>query len=342
MWLHIIIFVMLFALGVWWKFRHTENREENKQGKKLFLMVAFCGNLLGAVLTLQNGEGQIYSNGHRLKKEEAGSYEEHFLVSVNGVEAGDLYVQIPEKETAKKEEVQEEKLSEKEERLREIQEALAGYNQEKEDEDYYYLPKEWEGKHFQWEQPGDKGGTLMAGLFLVAGVALMILKGREELAVLQKKREQMLLDYPGLIMKFTLLVQAGMTARKAFQKIGLDYRKRQSSKERYAYEEILVVCYEMDSGVSEAEAYRHFGERCGQVKYKTFATLLIQNLQKGSRHLEDTLERESVEAWEERKRKARVLGEAAATKLLCPMVLMLLVVMAVIMIPACITFYGGA
>ncbi len=40
------------------------------------------------------------------------------------------------------------------------------------------------------------------------------------------------------------------------------------------------------------------------------------------------LERESVEAWEERKRKARVLGEAAATKLLGPMVLMLLVVMA--------------
>ena len=177
---------------------------------------------------------------------------------------------------------------------------------------------------------------------MVAGAALMILKSREELTLIQKKREQMLLDYPGLIMKFTLLVQAGMTARKAFQKIAGDYRKRKNRKERYAYEEILVVCYEMDSGVSEAEAYRRFGERCGQVKYKTFATLLIQNLQKGSRHLEDMLERESVEAWEERKRKARVLGEAAATKLLGPMVLMLLVVMAVIMIPACLTFYGGA
>ena len=44
---------------------------------------------------------------------------------------------------------------------------------------------------------------------------------------------------------------------------------------------------------------------------------------------------------EERKRKARVLGEAAATKLLLPMVLMLLVVMAVIMLPAGLSFYGG-
>ena len=48
-----------------------------------------------------------------------------------------------------------------------------------------------------------------------------------------------------------------------------------------------------------------------------------------------------MEAWDERKRKARVLGEAAATKLLVPMILMLLVVMAVIMVPACLSFYGN-
>lgn len=163
--------------------------------------------------------------------------------------------------------------------------------------------------------------------------------GRTECS--DKRREQMLMDYPGLIMKFTLLVQAGLTARKAFQKIALDYGKREDGKKREAYEEIRVACYEMDSGISEAEAYRRFGERCGQVKYKTLSTLLIQNLQKGSRYLADLLEKESVEAWEERKRKARVLGDTAATKLLLPMVLMLLVVMAVIMLPACLSFYGG-
>ena len=120
-----------------------------------------------------------------------------------------------------------------------------------------------------------------------------------------------------------------------------DYGKKENGKERAAYEEIRTTCYEMDSGISEAEAYRRFGEPSGQVKYKTLATLLIQNLQKGSRHLSDLLEKESVEAWEERKRKARGLGEAAATKLLLPMVLMLLVVMAVIMLPAGLSFYGG-
>ena len=48
------------------------------------------------------------------------------------------------------------------------------------------------------------------------------------------------------------------------------------------------------------------------MKYKTFSTILIQNLQKGSQRMADLLEKEALEAWDERKRKARVLGEAAA------------------------------
>lgn len=103
---------------------------------------------------------------------------------------------------------------------------------------------------------------------------------------------------------------------------------------------LLQPVTEMDSGVAELEAYRRFGQRCGQMKYKTFSTLLIQNLQKGSRRMADMLEQEAMEAWDERKRKARVLGEAAATKLLVPMILMMAVVMAIIMIPAFLSFYG--
>ena len=175
---------------------------------------------------------------------------------------------------------------------------------------------------------------------MIAALALLVVKAREGQAALARRYEELLMDYPGLIMKFTLLIQAGMTARRAFQKIAVDYKRKKPAKPRIAYEEVVTACYEMDSGVSETEAYRRFGERCGQVKYTTFATLLIQNLQKGSRHLADLLEKESMEAWDDRKRKARVLGEAATTKLLVPMVLMLVVVMAIIMIPACLSFYG--
>lgn len=344
MWVHIVIFMVILGAFLAGKLGRLPPWADNAEGQKLFVLVALAGNIIGMLLTFQSGGGTVYSSGYRMEKEETGVYEEKFMVSVDGKEAGTLYVQIPEKETEESGEEPEtnKELSEEQQREKELQDMIVQYNQKKNDPRYYYLPDEWKGKHLEWQQPKDTTGSLISGLGLIAAAALVIAKKREEQTVQIKRREQMLMDYPGLIMKFTLLVQAGLTARKAFQKIALDYGKREDGSKRAAYEEIRIACYEMDSGISEAEAYRRFGERCGQVKYKTLSTLLIQNLQKGSRYLSDLLEKEAVEAWEERKRKARVLGEAAATKLLLPMILMLLVVMAVIMLPAGLSFYSGA
>ena len=341
MWIHILFIMGYLGVFLAGKMGRLPPEAGNPEEKKLFIRIALTGNIIGMLLTFQSGGDKVYSSGYRMEKEETGAYEEKFKVSVDGEEAGSLYVQVPEKETEGSEEEPETELSEEQQREKELQDMIVQYNQKKNDPQYYYLPDEWNGKHLEWEQPKDKTGNLLSALGLSAAVAAVIAKKREEQNAQIKRREQMLMDYPGLIMKFTLLVQAGLTARKAFQKIALDYGKREDGKKREAYEEIRVACYEMDSGISEAEAYRRFGERCGQVKYKTLSTLLIQNLQKGSRKLADLLEKESVEAWEERKRKARVLGDTAATKLLLPMVLMLLVVMAVIMLPACLSFYGG-
>lgn len=342
MWIHIIIFIVIFGAAAAWKMGWLPmDGIADAKSRKLFFLTAMAGNLLGLALTASSGAGIVHTSGYRLEKEEAGAREECFIVRIDGEEAGTVYVQVPEKETAE-EAVQETEpeLSKEEQQEQEIREILEQYNQDKNSPDYYYLPSEWEGKHIDWEEPSDNSGGVLAGLTLFAAVVLMMKKAREEQERRIKRSEQLLMDYPALVMKFTLLVQAGMTVRKAFQKISLDYRRGHTGKVRFAYEEITAACNEMDSGVSEAEAYRRFGERCAQIKYKTFATLLIQNLQKGSRRMSDMLEKESMEAWDERKRKARVLGEAAATKLLLPMALMLMVVMAVIMIPAFLSFYA--
>lgn len=341
MWIHIVIFGLLCLTVLGWKagwipadgFGDTKSR-------RMVILVALAGNLAGLMLTVQSSGGQVYSEGYRLKKEE-GAYEEKFMVSVDGEEKGTVYVQVPEKEL-EEEEIQEQgdTLTEEESKKKQLLDAVAEYNQEKNDPDYYYLPENWNSSHLDWETQKDTSGAMLSALSMIAALALLTAKVREEQTKLTKRREELLMDYPGLILKFTLLVQAGMTVRRTFQKMALDYKKKKPGKPRAAYEEMVTTCFEMDSGVSELEAYRRFGERCGQVKYKTFATLLIQNLQKGSRHLSDTLEKEAMEAWDERKRKARVLGEAAATRLLVPMVLMLMVVMAIIMIPAVLSFYG--
>ena len=342
MWIHLVIFLLLILLVISVKAGWIDLEGlTDGQGWRLFLLVAFAGNLLGLALTLTgiDSENEVST---RFKREENNPYEKKFEVCVEGKEPVNITVQIPPKESEDTE-TQEMKASETsmDKRLQQrILDEIIRYNQEKGDPDYYYLPGKWDGKVLEWTSPADHTGTLIAAMSLFAAAVIAMKKTREEQEARKKREEQLLKDYPGLIMKFTLLVQAGMTVRKAFQKIGLDYRKKQREKKLPAYEEILTTCYEMESGVSEMEAYRRFGERCGQMKYKTFSTLLIQNLQKGSRHLADMLETESLEAWEERKRKARVMGETASTKLLLPMILMLMVVMALIMIPAFLSFYG--
>lgn len=340
MWIHIVIFFIILGGVVAFKRKWLPLEGiTDEKSRKLFLVLAIGGNCLGIFLTVQRQSNPIDTNGYKISRE-VSMQEREFLVKINGKQES-VYIQIPEKETPDSELPSDSTKTETEiiDQEQQLSEAVAEYNAEINNPDYYYLPTTWEGNQLSWEEPEDGSGGVLASLCLLASVVVMIKKAREEQEKKIKRAEQLLMDYPALVMKFTLLIQAGMTVRKAFQKISMDYKRKNKGSKRWAYEEITAACNEMDSGVSEAEAYRRFGERCAQIKYKTFATLLIQNLQKGSRRMSDMLEKESMEAWDERKRKARVLGEAAATKLLLPMAMMLLVVMAVIMIPAFLSFY---
>ena len=139
--------------------------------KKLFIWIALTGNIIGMLLTFQSGGDKVYSSGYRMEKEETGAYEEKFKVSVDGEEAGSLYVQVPEKETEGSEEEPETELSEEQQREKELQDMIVQYNQKKNDPQYYYLPDEWNGKHLEWEQPKDKTGNLLSALGLAAAAA---------------------------------------------------------------------------------------------------------------------------------------------------------------------------
>ena len=100
------------------------------------------------------------------------------------------------------------------------------------------------------------------------------------------------------------------------------------------YEEMLITCHEIESGVGEARAYERFGERCGLHRYRKFCSLLVQNLRKGTRGLVQLLEQEVSDAFEERKNLAKKSGEEAGTKMLFPMMMMFGIIIVIIMVPA--------
>ena len=68
--------------------------------------------------------------------------------------------------------------------------------------------------------------------------------------------------------------------------------------------------------------------------YRKLASLLEQNLRKGTKGLTALLGTESEQAFEERKASAKRRGEEAGTKLLAPMFFMLAMVLVIVIIPA--------
>lgn len=199
------------------------------------------------------------------------------------------------------------------------------------------LPGQIDDYFLTWEKPENNPAIKVFILGLFGSVFIWLYRERELDSKLKKRKNQMLLDYPEIINKFNLLVNAGMTIKQAWSKIAEDYKAKNcedNGYKRYAYEEMLVTLNELKLGIPEVNAYEQFGIRAGLMPFMKFSSMLIQNLKKGNRNMVDMLKQEAMEAFQERKETTKRLGEEASTKLLGPMMIMLFIVLIIIMIPA--------
>lgn len=235
--------------------------------------------------------------------------------------------------------IQPEVLTEEELFLQSIEASLEEQNQASRTGSAMILPDYIENKNVIWKEVIQDNSGYFFLLICAASILIFFSKSKDVEKDLEKRKKELLIDYPEVISKLTLYMGAGMTIRRAFFKMGEDYkRKEASNKKRYAYEEILLLVNELQSGISETEAYVHLGKRCQLQPYMKLSALLSQNLRKGSNDLLMMLRQEAAGAFEERKNTARKLGEEAGTKLLMPMMMMLCIVMVIIMFPAFCSF----
>lgn len=223
----------------------------------------------------------------------------------------------------------------KEKWLETVRQSVAKEEEATRKEQGFSLPSQVLGKEIQWEKKKDPRGYFIL-LFGILICGLLLWKNKqEEKEEKQKRRLQMIRDYPDIISKFTLLLSTGMTVKNTWLKIVQGHEEQTfQSEKRAVYEEMRITCHEMKSGVSEAEAYERFGKRCEVAIYMKFGALLSQNLKKGGKGLSELLKLEAIQAFENRKSMARKMGEEAGTKLLIPMFGMLAVVMVMVIVPA--------
>lgn len=218
-----------------------------------------------------------------------------------------------------------------------VAEAVADAEAKSREKKTLLLPETVDGHTVQWgmQKSGHWAVILLLGAALLAA---LYFREKEEVKKREKAREaQLLYEYPQMIEQICLLLGSGMTIRRAWEKMVTAYRRqkeRDQIPDKIFMEEMAITEYEMKAGRGERECYERFGIRTGAEPYRRFAAILTRNLSKGNDDIRRLLEEEADQAMSMRKNTALRLGEEASTKLLGPMLIMFLVILAAVIFPA--------
>lgn len=201
------------------------------------------------------------------------------------------------------------------------------------EKDFLLIPKEIEGKKVEYLTIGEKRDPAFLLLGFVACIGVFAGEKVEKQKEKRRIKEEILCEYPVVLQKMSMYLSSGMNIKGIWQAVYEEGIKKKG-KESPFYKQMGISINEQKSGVSEGLTYTRFGERTEIMEIIRFTALLSQNLKKGSSKLKDLLDEESGKAFMEKKQRAVKKGEEAGTKLLIPMMVLLIDVLIMIMVPA--------
>lgn len=202
----------------------------------------------------------------------------------------------------------------------------------------FYLPESFEGKKLVYHLEDGMNFHLIWIMGIIVAILLYLREKNNDRQRLEKKKRELLKDYPDIVSKLIVFIGAGLSVRQSWEGIVKDYESENKEK-RYAYEEMAKSLARLKTGTPENVVYKEFGRSCLLRQYMKLASLLEQNRKSGISTLSTLLGMESQSAWEERLNLAKREGEELNTKLLLPLFMMLLIVMMMIIVPALLIFY---
>jgi len=170
-------------------------------------------------------------------------------------------------------------------------------------------------------------------LGLVGG--LYLLPDYELKQKIKKRRREIQMEFPDFLNKITLLISAGMTVPRAWDKVVTESRTSTQ-----LYKELYRSLADIRAGNPLSQAYEDLARRCRMPEINKFVTAILQNMRKGNTELAAVLSVQAAECWEMRKHLARRLGEEASTKLLFPLILMFAAILIIVAAPAVLAMKG--
>lgn len=174
------------------------------------------------------------------------------------------------------------------------------------------------------------GAFTESAVFALTGTAasvlmLFILDG-EVRKKAEEKHDEIVCGLPDVIMKLTLLINAGMVLRDAWNMIA-------GSSDSALCREMRLAGENIRNGMPENEAFEAFAQRCRTKEIRKFVSSLVQNIQKGSAGLSDCLQNLAAEQWDEKKNYVRKKASSAEQKLLFPMLMIFVAIIMMIIVP---------
>ena len=161
--------------------------------------------------------------------------------------------------------------------------------------------------------------------FIAAGVAFWYIDSKIT-DIIEDREESISRNFPDVLSKITLLINAGMVMREAWDTVS-------QTGQGILFEEMEATTAEIRNGTPEIEAYINFGNRCGVTSIKKFTSLLVQNLTKGNRELVEFLRDSTSLHWTEKKHFVKQKAEKATNKLLLPIGLIFIGILVMILVP---------
>ena len=232
------------------------------------------------------------------------------------------------------------KLTEEEQMLEEIERQLDN-QMSLEGIDVVKLPEEIDGKSIFWSEKREYITPQILLLEIVSVVLLWLFSRKKQ----EEERKQRILKmeqyYPDLVSYLSLLIGAGMTMRQAWGRLAGHYSWKKETgvmEENEVYEAIVRMNRRLCEGERERLVYQQFTEEIPASCYHKLMRILTGGLEKGTQGIVLQLQEESRMAFEQRILLAKRRGEEASTKMLVPLMLMLMLVMAIVMVPALMEF----
>lgn len=224
---------------------------------------------------------------------------------------------------------QDEQISEK------LSQSLAHLEQNTVGQAQLVVPSDFEGLKLSVKETRKRNGTC---LFFGGIIGLLVpMVGVSRLKDKEKARNILLMKaYPYFVDSLWLYIESGMTIKRALKQYtdSADVKDCHSGCDSYLVREIQYTLNEIATGQSEYDAYDELGGRLGLPVYTSLMRHISQNLKMGTKDLRGLMETEVSMALDSRRESAKRLGEEASTKLIFPMIVLLMVVMVIIIAPA--------